>query len=662
VSFAHAELLWLLLLPAALLLWELARRARAAAAMHPRILAAEAGPTSLRLREDAGNASEEEPHALAAPNRKGRRKRGSKPLLWCGLALGLVALARPQYGEREVPVFEQSREVLIALDLSRSMLAEDIRPSRLTRAKLLISGLFERLAGERVGLIVFSGTAFLQSPLSSDYEILREFLPALGPDTLPEGGTNYRALLDTALDGFSNTPATDRFLIVLSDGEATEDTWNQRLPELKKRNIRTIALGIGSPTGAMIPDGTGGLIKDERGAVVLSRLEPATLRALADATGGLYRDASTWLDLAALIAETVERGAQGEFTDTHTQRLIDRYQWALAPALALLLLSFWLEFPIRPRPRTIALRGTAPNAKTRTAPPLTALLLLLATVLPNPAHAQAEPPPRPEPSALGKIVSRLADKKTPPSGRDWAELARETVTWGRQLQTAQHPVPPGPVHDALRAAEIGEALDPQTADWAELRRELESLLAEESPSPPEDPQDQEAPKPPPPDGQNQPQGGEDGRDPKPTEGTDSQEGNSGAGDSQAQPQSGSEGQGDSPQDQNDAPQPQAPDNAPTPKSDALGDMQDAAPQPEPQQTETAEGHEHNDHAPQSSAPNNTQQVGGTQSQPPSEQTDDPALATSLQKLEQIRNEDSPAHLFQMLDDTPRDGAPPTKNW
>jgi len=669
VQFHTPQLLWLLALPAALLIWELGRRARATAHTHPKILAAQASAKNLRLTETAATR---------------RTIKGTKPLLWLGLALGLVALARPQYGERETPVFEQSREVIIALDLSRSMLAEDIKPSRLDRAKLLISGLFERLAGERVGLVVFSGTAFLQSPLSSDYEILREFLPALGPDTLPEGGTNYRALLDTALDAFSDTPATDRFLIVLSDGEATDDTWERALASIKKRGIHTIALGIGSPAGAMIPDGAGGFVKDERGAVVLSRLEPATLRALAAETGGLYRDASTWLDLAALIAETVEQGRQGEFTDTHTQHLIDRYQWALAPALALLLLSVWFEFPVLPRPRSLTLQAERNNtARATTA--VTALLLAALLLSHNTAPAQTADP-EPATSALGKIVSRLAGKPTPPNGRDWAELARETVTWGQKLQAEQHPVPSGPVHDALRATTLGEALDSQTADWESLRSELETLLETPQQPQPEQPEDPKQPD----SEQNSKGESQDSREKAQQQNQDgSQNGKDGqseapdsgsSGESQqdkAQPQGNdgqqnsdnsaeNEGHSDAARDRDTEPENST---APAPRSDALGDMNEDAPQPEPQndeqQSDNAAAQKPETTPPPTkdrSAP--SQQVGGTQAQSPASETDDPALAASLQKLEKIKGDDSPAQLFQMMDDAPRNESANAskKNW
>ncbi|MCC7196536.1 MAG: VWA domain-containing protein, partial [Gemmatimonadaceae bacterium] len=170
-------MLWLLAAPLALIAWELRHRRRIEAVTRPKILRAEAGPNSLQV-VDAGRAA-----GAAA---------GFHPRFWlcAGLFLAVVALARPQWGRLEEPVFDQAREILLAIDLSRSMLTPDVKPSRLARTKLLIQSLLEKLSGERVGLVVFSGTSFLQAPLSADYEILREFLPALGPDFLPEGGTN----------------------------------------------------------------------------------------------------------------------------------------------------------------------------------------------------------------------------------------------------------------------------------------------------------------------------------------------------------------------------------------------------------------------------------------------------------------------------------------
>ena len=347
MNFAWPFVLWLLVIPLGLLAWDGARRRRVAKDGAPqKMLRGEAGARALTLASGP------------APSTFLLRRR-----IWLGLGLvfAIVALARPQWGHEEEQAFDQSREILIAVDLSRSMLAPDVKPSRLERSRLLIQSLLERLKGERVGLVVFSGTAFLQSPLSADYEILREFLPALGPDYLPEGGTDYQALLKTSLDAFASTNSADRFLIILSDGEAHEDNWQSSLAQLKEHHIRVISLGIGTALGAMIPDGSGGFVKDPRGAVVLSRLESSTLQKLAAETGGAYRDASAWIDLPALLRQTVEAGRQGEFANKRLPRATERFQWLLAPALLCLILSFWLELPVRPRPRAIPIAGTAPR-------------------------------------------------------------------------------------------------------------------------------------------------------------------------------------------------------------------------------------------------------------------------------------------------------------
>ena len=334
MTFALPHLLWLLLLPAALIVADRARRLAVEAQSWPGIPRLWAGPRGL------------------APSRRGARL--PRPVRHgFGLSLLIVAHAPPQWGKIEEQVFDQAREVLIALDLSRSMLANDVKPTRLSRARLLVESLLDRLKGERVGLVVFSGTAFLQCPLSPDYEVLREFLPALDPDYLPEGGTDYARLLKASLEAFSNEAGADRYLIVLSDGEALTEDWRNQLEALKTRGIRVVALGVGTETGSIVPAKSGGFVKDERGAVVMSKLNPTTLKQLASATGGAYAEASGWLDLPALLQQTVERGRQGALQQRRTVRLGERFQWFLAPGLLLLLLSYWHEFPVTPKPRDL---------------------------------------------------------------------------------------------------------------------------------------------------------------------------------------------------------------------------------------------------------------------------------------------------------------------
>ena len=624
MTFAWPQLLWLLLVPAALAAWELTHRRRAAANARPKILRAEAGAHSLTLS----------PFSSAPAAR-------TRPRFWlcCGLALAVVALARPQWGRLEEPVFDQSREILLAIDLSRSMLSTDVKPSRLERAKLLVQSLLEKLEGERVGLAVFSGTAFLQSPLSADYEILREFLPALGPDYLPEGGTNYRALIDTAIGAFGSSAAADRFLIILSDGEATEDEWKARTGDLKKKGIRVIGLGVGTAGGSMIPDGSGGFVKDERGAVVLSKLEPTTLQELARATDGVYRDASGWVDLAGLLKETVEAGRKGKFLEKNTVRLVERFQWPLALGLWCLLVSFCYEFPVRPRTRDIRLDpkqppGNAelqlgkspsqPTAKKLAASTTAAAAFLLLSVflLPLPGFAAATlsppaaPPPPAEPPPLAKIVGRLATAETR-TARDWAGLGRETVTWGSRLQSEQKPIDEGPVRDALAAVDLGAALDAKTTDWPKLRGELEALLKKDEEQKPDEKKDQDK------NPQDQKQDDKDKKD-------------------QDQQQS---------KDQKKSDQNQQSDDQKKSENQKQDESKDQPSKPEPgKDGESAFGDMKKNEQPPPPPPGEMQKVGGApekKDQP--KESIDPALAIPLQKLDQLRNQDSPAQLFQLME-------------
>jgi Ca-activated chloride channel family protein len=625
MTFAWPHLLGLLVVPLGLVLWELRHRRRAAAASHPKILRAQASPAAVEL--------------TSLPSAPGQFR--TRFWLCAGLALAVVALARPQWGQLEEPVYDQSREILLAVDLSRSMLTPDVKPSRLDRTKLLIQSLLEKLAGERVGLVVFSGTSFLQAPLSADYEILREFLPSLSPAFLPEGGTNYGAMLDTAVQAFGATGAADRFLVVLSDGEATDPGWKEHLDPLTKKGIRVLALGVGTAGGDMIPEADGGFVKDERGAVVLSKLESSTLQELARATGGVYRDASSWIDLAGLVSETIEAGRKGEFVEKNTIRLVERFQWPLAFGLWCFLVSFYYEFPVRPKPRTIALKGSSAVKTPASLPPTAALLcaLLAALALPAPilrAAAKLAPAPTSaapgEPTVLSKIVGRISasDQRT---ARDWAELSRETITWGSRLRSEQQSVPEGPVRDALAAVDLGEKLEAAATDWNKLRTELEALLQKKDPEDKKD-QDKDQKDQKQQQDKNQKQDKSKPEEKNPEQSPEEQQQQS---QDKSQPSDSAENKSQ-PKDQQKKEDPE------------LGEMkkQEGPPPPPPSE--------------------NTQQVGGGQEKKAEESKEplDPALAPAMQKLDQLRSQDSPAILFQLMDGdrkADRKSGPKTgKNW
>jgi Ca-activated chloride channel family protein len=614
MSFFWPHAFWLLAVPLALVALDLTRRRRAAAVAHPKIVRAEADRDRLVLAEATN----------ATPTLGRARWR-----LALGLMLAVVASARPQWGRIEEPVFDQAREIVIAVDLSRSMLAEDVKPARLDRAKLLITSLLERLEGERVGLIVFAGTSFLQSPLSSDYEILREFLPALGPDYLPEGGTDFKGLLETALDAFGTDSTADRFLIVLSDGEAQTEDWKSALPRLVERGIRVLGLGIGTESGSMIPDGEGSFVKDERGAVVMTRLQPGTLRDLAEQTHGVYTDASQWVDLAALLRQTVEAGRAGEFTETSRARLAERFQWALGPAVLLLLWSFVREFPVQPKARPVRLSPPPSRSNRSSAAGATVGCLLVLAFAPPPADA-AQAPAAPDLQALAAplsaLVSQLAEREAP-AARDYGDLARTTLTYGQRIKETGQPVPAGPIRDGIEATRAGEALDAQASDWPSLRKELEALLDTPEQPPQQPPPDEQQ------DDQNQESGESGEGDSKQGEGekNSSKDSQSDSGPQQQPGEDGKEGESTTP--------------PPQSGQSAFGEMSEQPPPPPPPPPQSGE----------------TQRIGGQQERR-DEAAGNPELAIPLQKLDQLRNQDSPARLFQLMQDPQGKPAEKGRDW
>ncbi|HEX2101154.1 MAG TPA: hypothetical protein VHF69_10845, partial [Candidatus Synoicihabitans sp.] len=248
---------------------------------------------------------------------------------------------------------------------------------------------------------------------------------------------------------------------------------------------------MGTADGAMLPDGQGGLVKDERGAVVLSRLNPSTLEELARRTNGVYRDASSWVELAQLLRETVEAGREGQFTETSKVRQVERFQWLLAPALLLLIWSFWQEFPVHPRHRSMKLAPTPPSSPspsasrptpTTAAGQVAAIALSLAATFATSSRASAQADGNPFAGPLSQVVGRLVGQPNL-AAKDYAELAQATITYGERMSGAQQQAEPGAIDDALQAVDAGRALDPKAADWDQLKQKLEALRPPEQQQP-----------------------------------------------------------------------------------------------------------------------------------------------------------------------------------
>jgi Ca-activated chloride channel family protein len=256
-------------------------------------------------------------------------------------ALGLLvaALAGPRLGYDTLEVPHRGRDVIIAVDVSRSMLATDVAPTRLDRAKLLAEDLIGELGSDRIGLVAFAGSAFLQAPLTLDHGAVLTALDELDTNVIPKGGTNLAAAIAAAEDAFGKAEGFSRAVIVISDGEELSADGLAAAKQAAEQGVRIFTVGVGSPEGSEIPDGSGEFIRDpSTRKIVNSKLDEARMTEIAEVTGGFY----TRLDdnAATLIAnEGVGKMEEADITANSSRRPIERYQWPLGAAIGLLMLQ-----------------------------------------------------------------------------------------------------------------------------------------------------------------------------------------------------------------------------------------------------------------------------------------------------------------------------------
>ena len=278
----------------------------------------------------------------ASVNHRGRSWR---LFLWfVSLTLIIIALARPQWGSEVESVQQQGIEIMIALDVSDSMLAEDFKPNRLSRAKLEIVDLMERLVGDEIGLVPFAGASFIQFPLTSDFATARTYLDNADPNIISRPGTDIGGAIRTALRGFNEQRATQKVIIIFTDGESHQGGVLDAAAAASEQGAIIYAIGFGSPQGQPIPDynDQGVLIgyrRDAEGETILSVLDEATLQQIALATGGqYYRATANGREIVALVNE-LDNLQTSEFESSFQTRRVERFQWFLAAALLALVIS-----------------------------------------------------------------------------------------------------------------------------------------------------------------------------------------------------------------------------------------------------------------------------------------------------------------------------------
>jgi Ca-activated chloride channel homolog len=267
-------------------------------------------------------------------------------LLLAGVSLLLTALLSPRWGFQWQEVQRRGVDILVAVDVSKSMLAEDVKPNRLERAKREITDLVGMLQGDRIGLIAFAGASFLECPLTLDHGAFSMFLDYLDTDLIPVPGTDVGGAIQTAIDSFVPGRHASKALILITDGEDHPGQVQKKAEEAKKKGIRIFTVGIGSQEGAPIPlaNGSGGFKKDRSGELILSRLDDASLQKIALETGGNYvRSVSGDMDLKKIYEEIRSKMEAGELQSSKRKRWEERFQWFLLASLFLFCLEALLS-------------------------------------------------------------------------------------------------------------------------------------------------------------------------------------------------------------------------------------------------------------------------------------------------------------------------------
>ncbi|MBD3392295.1 MAG: VWA domain-containing protein [Chitinivibrionales bacterium] len=325
MRFGNVEYLWLWLLTPALVaffMWAYQRRQR-----------------TLRRFADMRLVKKLTPGARV-------ERQAAKWLLFIGFFVSIVfVLARPRFGIKTEMVERRGVDVMVALDISKSMLARDIVPNRLDRAKHEIDRFIDLLKGDRVGLIVFAGESFVQCPLTLDYGAAKMFLDAVDSDWISLQGTALADAIRQSTKAFESLKRKHKVLVLLSDGEDHEGDAIAAAREAAKEGVRIYTVGIGSEKGVPIPisKGKGTVIykKDRNGNLVMTRLNPVILEKIALEANGSYFNAGTNLDLKRIYTE-IARMEKRDFGMNKMSVYEERYQVFLLFALALLLLEFFL--------------------------------------------------------------------------------------------------------------------------------------------------------------------------------------------------------------------------------------------------------------------------------------------------------------------------------
>ena len=321
--FANPEYLYALLLIPALLLFY--------------------GYSRIKRRRALAKFGHREIVSVLMPNASNARPALKYIVLLIALASIILGIARPQFGTQLKTVKREGIELIIALDVSNSMLAEDIQPNRLERAKRAISQLVDKLSDDKIGLIVFAGEAYTQLPITSDYVSAKLFLNSISPQIVPTQGTAIGAAIDLAAKSFSPQFVGNKVLIIITDGENHEDDAAGAAANASEQGIVVHTIGMGLPQGALIPDvsnGQKGFKKDNKGNTIVTKLNEPMLQKIAQSGKGMYiRANNSQVGLNTLFNE-VDKMEKTEMESQIYADYDEKFQYFIGLGLFLLLLEF----------------------------------------------------------------------------------------------------------------------------------------------------------------------------------------------------------------------------------------------------------------------------------------------------------------------------------
>jgi Ca-activated chloride channel homolog len=269
-------------------------------------------------------------------------------LLLLVLALVIVSLARPRWGYAFDEVKRKGLDLLLAVDVSRSMLSNDVQPNRLERVKLATQDLLNELQGDRVGLIAFAGKAFLQAPLTIDYDAAVDSINELDTKIIPEGGTNISDAIALATRTFGKSATGNRALIIFTDGEELSGDAVQAAKAAGDAGVRIFTVGVGTPAGSLIPiegeDGGTAFVKDAQGQIVKSKLDETRLREVAQAAGGFYVHLESGpRTMKQLFSDGLAKMQVADINARLSRRAIERYEWPLSAAILFFALALLIN-------------------------------------------------------------------------------------------------------------------------------------------------------------------------------------------------------------------------------------------------------------------------------------------------------------------------------